>query len=101
MPQTRSCPLPLPPPRRPCPSFAAVVFYNAINVLYQVLDETLCTSTVRRAAALSHRLPWQQLLQRHPEPWAAAASLRTQKHAAHPAGPVLLGPSLAGCSAAR
>ena len=24
----------------------AVVFYNAINVLYQVLDETLCTSQV-------------------------------------------------------
>jgi hypothetical protein len=31
----------------PHPSLLApVVFYNAINVLYQVLDETLCTSTV-------------------------------------------------------
>ena len=26
--------------------YPAVVFYNAINVLYQVLDETLCTSQV-------------------------------------------------------
>lgn len=24
----------------------AVVFYNAVNVLFQVLDETLCTSQV-------------------------------------------------------
>jgi hypothetical protein len=28
-----------------------VVFYNAVNVLYQVLDETLCTSQARYAAA--------------------------------------------------
>jgi hypothetical protein len=30
-----------------------VVFYNAVNVLYQVLDETLCTSQARHTAAVS------------------------------------------------
>ena len=45
-------PVPIPPhtpnphPHTCPPPPPAVVFYNAINVLYQVLDETLCTSQV-------------------------------------------------------